>query len=214
MAPEYPTNSSLMLGNVDKDTPQLPKPPEKVESVVTGKTTTRTRMSKRLRNSIFAQDFRDVREGVVDDIVRPRIKELIYDIFKGFLNSADSTLQMMIWGEERRNPNNRIGDHVSYNQFSNRRPPQSSAPSMTSAFNCDDIIFETRGDAEVVLAYMYDYVNQYHSVSVANMYEFAGMQSPWTANNYGWNDLTGTSIRPCFDGGYIIDLPRARPLQR
>ena len=213
MTPEYPTNSSLMMGAPVKDNPQLPPPPPPAESVVSGKTATKSRVSKRLRNQIFAQDFRDVKEGVVDDIIRPRIKELIYDIFKGFLNSADSTLQMMIWGEERRNPNFRVGDRVSYNQMSNRRPMSSSSPSMTSAFNCDDIIFENRGDAEVVLQYMYDYLSKYRNVTVAQMYEFAGQQSPWTANKYGWTDLTGTTIRSCFDGGYVINLPRAQPVQ-
>lgn len=213
MANEFSTSSSLTLGAENKDLPQL-APPPKVESVVTGKTSTKTRASKKLRNSIFAQDFRDVKEGVVTDIIRPRIKEIIYDIFKGFLNSADSTLQMMIWGEERRNPNNRVGDRVSYNQFSKRTTTTVSSPSMTSAFNCDDIIFESRGDAEVVLQSMYEYLDMYKCVTVANMYEFADQKSPWTANNYGWTNLSGATISRCFDGGYVINLPRATPLQR
>ena len=212
MTPEYPTNSSLMLGAQQANAPQLPSPPQKAESVVSGKTATKARATKGIRKFILEQDFRDVKKGVVDDIVRPRIKEIIYDIFKGFLNSADSTLQMMIFGEERRNPN-RPGDRASfnYNQVS-RRPPISTSPSMTSAFNCDDITYETRGDAEVVLQYMYEYIDMYRCVTVANMYEFSNLQAPWTANNYGWKDLTGASIRSCFDGSYVINLPRPIPL--
>ena len=211
MTPEY---SSLSMGATTEERPQLPSAPEKAESVITGKATIKKRTGKSLRNFILAQDFRDIKAGVVEEIVRPRIKDIIYDIFKGVLNTADSGLQLMIYGEERRAPN-RVGDKVSYNQFSSRRStPVSSAPSMSSVIDCNDITFESRGDAEAVLESMYDYLRTYGCVTVAQMYDFSNQSIPYTANNYGWTDLTGTTINRCFDGGYIINLPRAKPMPR
>ena len=207
--PDYPSNSSLAMGTPNKKGP--PEPPASVESVVDSKAKVKTRSGKGLRGFLLAQDFRDIKDGVIDDIIRPKIKDIVYNIAESIGNTIDSSIQMMIFGDVKRSPSNRIGDRVSYNQYSNRKA--APAPTMSAAYSCDDLSYETRGDAEAVLTSMREHLNQYPFVTVAQMYEFSGLtMQNYTANNYGWTDLSGVSVKRSFDGDYIIDLPRARPI--
>lgn len=204
---EYPTNSSLNLGSPNNGAPQTP--PVKVESVVSGKV---KKKNKKLRNFILAQDFRDIREGVIDDIVRPGMKDIIYNIFQKTQNWIDAGFQMMLWGDYKKNPNQK-GDKVSYNQYSNGARRPSSSPSMTSTLSDIGLIYESRGDAEGVLKSMIEHLDEFPFVTVAQMYEFSDQgYNNYMYNNYGWTDLTGVRVKGSFDGGYIIDLPRAKPL--
>ena len=206
---EYPTNSSLNLGSPTNGAPQTP--PVKVESVITGKV---KKKNKKFRNFILAQDFRDIREGVIDDIVQPGMKDIIYEIFKKAQNWIDLGFQMMLWGDVRKNPNAQKGDRVSYNQFSNSNSRRTSSASMTSALSDVGLIYESRGDAQTVLESMLDHLDHFPFVTVAQMYEFSKQgYNNYMYNSYGWTDLTDVKVKGSFDGGFIIDLPRAKPLQ-
>ena len=209
---EYPTNSSLSLGASNKEATQLS--PVKVESVIDGKSKVKTKPNKGIKSFLLAQDFKDIKEGVVNDIIRPKIKDIAYTIVQGCVNTIDSSIQMMIFGDVKRNPNARPGDRVSYTQYSTPRRMQPATPSMNSVYECDSLGYESRGDAEAVLASMVNHLMYYPFVTVAQMYEFSGLTlQNWTANNYGWSDLTGVSVKRSFDGDYVIDLPKARPIQ-
>ena len=210
MVPDYPSNSSLALGTSSKDASQ--PAPVKVESVVDTKAKVKTRSNKGIKGFLLEQDFRDIKEGVINDIIRPKVRDMIYNFFENCVNTIESSIQMMIFGDVRRSPSNRPGDRVSYNQYSSVKRTQ-SIPSMNTAFNCDDLSYETRGDAEAVLASMIKHLSRYPFVTVAQMYEFSDVTSQnWTANDYGWTDLTGVTVKRSFDGDYIIDLPRAKPI--
>jgi len=206
---EYPSNANLAA----KETPKQPEK-IKVESVISGKAKTKPAKRNNVKNFIFAQDLKDVKDGIIQDVIRPKIQEWLYRVANDIAGTIDSTFQMMLWGNVRKTPGRTVGDKVSYNQCSSR--PQSSAPSMTVAYNsADDITYESRGDADVVLASMKEHLQTYPYVTVAQMYEFSDLSAPnWTTNNFGWSDLTGVEVKRSFDGDYYIDLPRAKPLPK
>ena len=205
---EYPTNSSLNLGSPNDGKPQTP--PVKVESVISGKV--KKKPNRKLRNFILAQDFRDIREGVIDDIVRPGAKDIIYNIFQKTQSWIDAGFQMMLWGDVKKSPSSQRGDRVSYNQYSNTAR-RTSSPSMTSSLSDIGLIYESRGDAERVLVSMQEHLEQYPVVTVAQMYEFSDIDyNNYMYNNYGWTDLTDVKVRGSFDGGFVIDLPKAKPI--
>lgn len=210
MVPDYPTNSSLALGTSSKDASQ--PVPVKVESVVDKKAKIKSKQS--VKRFLLEQDLKDIKEGVVNDIIRPKVREMLYGFVENCINTVESSIQMMIFGDVRRNPNAKPGDRVSYNQYSSaRRISQTTTPSMNTAFNCDDLSYETKGDAEVVLESMIAHLAEYPFVTVAQLYEFSGLSSQnYTNNNYGWTDLDGVTVKRSFDGDYIIDLPRAKPV--
>ena len=103
---------------------------------------------------------------------------------------------------------------VSYSRYYDDRRDRDRSrdyrtSSIRSGFDFDEIIFETRGDAEAVLDAMYDILNQYKVVSVAELYDLASITTHnYTCNNYGWVDLRGSSVVRVRDG-YILKLPRA-----
>ena len=85
---------------------------------------------------------------------------------------------------------------------------------MAGRFDYDDISFDSRGDAELVLDQMRDLVDGdrgFGLVTVADMYDLAGLQAPFTARKYGWFNLRTAEVIRGRDGFYIR-LPKAMPI--
>jgi len=203
---DYPTNIDMPSAQNNEDV--------KVSSVITSTPKTKPQTPKGVKGFLIQNDFRDIRDGVINDIIAPKVKDLFYDIIEGIVGTIESSFQMMIFGDYRPSTSSRrIGDRVSYNSFSKKQ--NSPTPSVSSAFICDDLSYESKGDAELVLMAMKEHLRVYPYVTVAQMYEFSNMSQPnWTSNNYGWNDLSGAMVKRNFDGEYIIDLPKAKPINR
>lgn len=78
---------------------------------------------------------------------------------------------------------------------------------------CDDIIFETRKDAERVLDTMANTVKQYGVVSLADVYDIVGKTTTtYVANKYGWKSVDDAKVVRCRDG-YYIKLPKAEEIK-
>lgn len=111
----------------------------------------------------------------------------------------------------RRGNSNVPGARIAYSQPYQPNQPQGNARQRTAAsYSYDDLIFDMRGDAEVTLSRMYELLGTYRAVSIADMFDLAGVTSPngYTDNKYGWTDLSEARVVRV-NGGYIIDLPRA-----
>jgi hypothetical protein len=79
-------------------------------------------------------------------------------------------------------------------------------------YEYDELLFDSRGEAESLLKDLDSYIRQYGMVSLAQYYEFAEMTSDHTSNKYGWTDLRGAKVVP-YRGKYrIANLPKAEPL--
>ena len=76
-------------------------------------------------------------------------------------------------------------------------------------FDYDDIIFDTRAEADKVLGCMDDIIDTYGVVRVTDMFDLVGESSPHTAMNYGWNNIRNAKIVSVRGGGYKIEMPRA-----
>ena len=78
-------------------------------------------------------------------------------------------------------------------------------------FNIIEPIFETRRDAEEILNYIGDLIDEYGFVTVADLYDLAGVSGNYTNNKYGWTDISNAEIVRLKDG-YMIKLPKIRKL--
>ena len=202
---DYPSNANMSSGQATGD--QV-----KVNSAISSTPKVKPSTAKGVKGFVLQQDFNDIKEGVVNDIIRPKIKELIYDTIEGILNTVSSSFQMMIFGDVRYKSGPKIGDRVSYNNYSKNK---TQTPSISSSFVSDSINYESRGEAEMVLEAMKRHLEEYPVVTVAQMYEFSNLKTPnWTTTTFGWTDLSGATVRRDYDGDYIIDLPRAKPIGR
>lgn len=76
----------------------------------------------------------------------------------------------------------------------------------------NDIILETREEAEVVLKRMNEIIEAYGVVSVADLCDLVGVSCNYMDNKYGWTNIRNAEpigVR----GGYMLKLPKALPIK-
>lgn len=178
----------------------------KLEKVVSGKAVTRKKNGfVRAAESILPGDAKSIGSYILMDVLVPSIKRAISDIVCNGIN--------MLLGEPAKGKSSSGAAKVSYRQY--YRDPEErrdyARPRTQATYNYDDIVFETRGDAEAVLDRMNELLERFEIVSVADLFDMAGISCNYTDNKYGWTDLRTAEVRHVRDG-YIIDLPRATSL--
>ena len=138
----------------------------------------------------------------------PAVKKAISDI-------VTTGIDMILYGEAGRNKKNGTASKVSYRNYYDQGGDRVRAGSVGNRRNTpdyDDILFDTRGDAEAVLDAMNDIISQYGTVSVSDFYDLARVPNDnFTMNRYGWTNIGGATAVRVRDG-YILKLPRAIPL--
>lgn len=184
--------------------------PRKVEKVVTGpvKVKKKTGIGK-FFSSFFADDMAKVKDYVVNDVLIPNMKKSFTDIVK---NSID----MVVYGSDargRNNVNNPV-TKISYRNYSSYANPNPGfrRPETRTTYSYDELIFATKGEAEMVLNEMDEIIAKYGLVKVADYYDLAGTAGTYTDNNYGWMDIRSARVVRLPNGEYTIQLPRAVPI--
>lgn len=188
----------------------------KKEKITTGKVTTRKRsLSKRFVDIFLTEDVGDVKSYIIYDVLIPAIKENVADII-------NSTIGMLFFGEASRRTRvsgrgGQTGSKINYGGYfnGNQRTERLPVSNRTRvAHNFEDVIFETRGDAQLVLDEMLEILSgEAGQVTVADFYDSAGMTTNFTDNKYGWTDLRTARVKGGPGRGYWIDLPRCIALE-
>lgn len=185
----------------DKETKQVTK-------VVSGSAKTKKKGAAGKMADIFiSEDVSNVKNYVFMDVLVPAIKKAISDIVR-------DGIDMILYGESGRSKRNSSSSKISYAQYYDRdrdRSNRAHANSGNIRFDFEDIIFETRRDAEDVREQMEELIDRYGTVSVSDMYDMAGLTAPYTANKYGWMNIrTAEPVR--VRDGYILKLPKPMPI--
>ncbi len=180
---------------------------KKIEKVV--KSTVRTKKKSclsKIADQFVSEDASSVKSYILTDVFIPAIKKLVYDtITDGF--------SMVLYGSTSAGKKKTIGSNISYRQFYDRRDDDRRTLSSGSRFEYDDLIFDSRGEAEAVLSQMDVIIDSYGVVSVADLYDLADLSAPYTSNKYGWTNVNTAEVARLRDGGYVIKLPRAMPIK-
>lgn len=179
----------------------------KVQKVVTGKTKTKANEARKFASIFISEDARNVKSYVFMDVLVPAIKKAISDIVT---NGMDMILYGGTGGSGRKS---RSSGNISYrNYYDNSRNDNCNDSSRyRNRFDYDDIVFESRGEAELVREQMLDMIDRYGFVTVADMYDMADLTSPYTSNKYGWKNIRSAEAVRVRDG-YILKLPKAMPI--
>ena len=184
---------------------------KKVEKVVRGavKTKRRGEMSK-IRDVFISEDATNVKSYILLDVLVPAIKDAIEDIIT-------NGIRIILRGEAGacKRGGNRAST-VSYSSYYDSKKNdrfESSGNRVRSAYSLDDIILETRGEAEEVLSRMDEIIDNYDGiVSVADLYDLVGITGSYTDHKYGWTNLRNAKVVRVREG-YILDLPKALPIK-
>ena len=183
---------------------------KKVEKVVLGGVKTRKKSEfQKLTNIFISEDVNNVKSYILLDVLVPAVKKAISDI-------VTNGIDMILYGESGHSKKRSSSSKISYTRFyeePNSRKDINRRASR-SDFDYDDIIFDDRGDAELVPQTMEDMLDRYGVVSVGDLYDLAEISTQnYLVYKYGWNDLRGASVvRDTRGKGFFLKLPKAVPL--
>lgn len=184
---------------------------EAVGKVTTGSVVKRKKsVGRKILDTFLSEKIDDVGDYIRYNVLGPGVKSLVYEVFMG-------TLSMMFWGDAsvgRRSTRDSNGRKAYDRIFDDRRAERERARSGRAAYDIDDIFFESRDDAERVLDRLYDLLDRYGKVRVADLYSAAGIspEGNYTVNYYGWYSLRGAGSYPTSEG-WVLDLPKCESLR-
>ena len=183
---------------------ETPDDRQRVEKVVSGKVRTKKKSELRKLTDVFVpEDVDDIKSYIFMDVIIPAIKKIVLDI-----------VETSLYGSTGRTRKNSGSSKISYQRYYDRQNDSRERSSVRarSGYSYDDVIFDSRGEAEDVLTRMDELIDTYGLVRVADLYDMAGITGNYTDNNYGWTNIRSANIVRTRDGGYMIKLPKALPL--
>lgn len=184
---------------------------KKIEKVVSGNVKTHKKGSVRKLTDIFmAEDVQNVKDHIIHDIAIPMIKDAIYGV-------VQDSFSMMLFGETTRKRGGSIGTRVSYRDYYDDRKRGGSRDEgyrRNRGFDVDDIVLETRADAEAVMDALFATAEEYGIATVGDLYDMVEKTAPYTANRYGWTKASlERSKAPSRErDGYVLNLPKPRAI--
>ena len=209
---------------------------EKKEKAISGVATKRKKnLIERLVVGVIGPDgLPSVGSYVNNEIIKPAIKNTIMDSATSAINmvtdSIITSIQMSIFGQSNHNPyghqqhNRNNYGRPTPNQWGRPNQPYGGQPrrNYSSAYNqtpaqepnrarvrgnfVDEYIIEDRREAMSVISALSEQIMEYGKASVADYYDLIGVESAFTDNSYGWEDLSAAVITPV-RGGYSIKFP-------
>lgn len=181
---------------------------KRTEKVISGSVIEHKRsFASKFTDAFFDGDFKTAANFALIDVLFPAIKRGIADTFQNLV-------EMMLFGVARPKSSKGGGERVSYASYyksdagSNRRNDNAYR---NTRHDYRDIVLSTRGEAEEVIDVLTGIVEEYRQATVSDLYDAVGITGDFTDAKYGWTNLSNAKIRMTRDG-YLLDLPRAIPL--
>ena len=183
-----------------------------LEKAITGDVVKKKKsLTSKVAETFFTgEDAKQVGSYVLFDVVLPALKALIVDAGK-------EALERRFYGDSSARRGSSKPGAISYSRFyyngANREAEKRRELSQRARTNheFDQIIFETRGEAETVLERLMDQIDMYDVASVSDLYDLVGLTGSFTDDKWGWTDLRGATINRVRQG-YVLDLPKVYPI--
>lgn len=170
---------------------------------------------KEVSETFFGGSAKDAAMYVVTDVLVPALKQTLYDM-------VSTGFQRLLFGDTVANGRPVVASpSYSRTNYNSRYRTTTQRPAMSARTGHDfnRVMFDTRADAESVLSYMYDSINETGIVSLADFYikanEYNNSKMPTTPQdyNFGWTDVRRSRILTTEAGYYIIDLPNPKVIR-
>ncbi len=220
----YPANNGMRR----KEEPEAARP--RVQKVIKGEAKVKKPLGRRILDTIRGDDAQTVGQYILFDVVIPSVKDLIVDAGKealerAFFGGSSSGYRggrrygsgggsSYSYGGNRTSYGNRYnsgGNRATNSRDEDQRPLSRRA---RSQHDFEEIVLETSGDAHNTLEAMRSAVEQFGSVSVADLYDMVEItHDDYMDRSMGWTDLRDASVRRLRSDAYIIDLPPTERLE-
>ncbi len=153
----------------------------------------------------IANKIRDIGNSLFESIVVPAMKDNVINFF-------NEGIEMLIKGERtttrprrgRHTSYHRMGAHERRNASRRRSSPRRRPQEHEEIF--EDVYFDERADAELVLGRMMERIVDYELATIGDLYTMVGITSYITHERWGWRDLRHCRVIYTTEG-YIIDFP-------
>lgn len=208
--PEFPPNSEASKRQVSEG--------KDLTQVTSGKVIQKKKsLRKQFKETFVAGDARSAAQYMVLDVLLPAARDMVVD-------AVDSGFRRLVFGDTYRRrgtttPQSGPTGYVQYNRYSGimggRAPQTGPQRAMSrearSRHDFDEIVLESRIEAEEVIDRLFEVISRYESATVADLYELVGLPAAHTDYKWGWTDIRGSGVSRIRDG-YILDLPDPDPI--
>ena len=161
-------------------------------------------VGEKIADSFLSEDTRSVGNYILWDVFIPSIKNTFADIIIG-------GIEMALFGNARGRRRSGGGEsRVSYQSYYRDNDHSSSNSRVdrhyrSSRSGYNDIVLETRDEAENVRISMEELIGKYGEATVADLYSLVGITSTSQDNKWGWRDSRDFIITRS-RGGYLLDF--------
>lgn len=184
-------------------------------------------VSAKVREETAAsQVARDVRNMLIWDIVVPEVRKALFGMLDLFCDAIKRSAREAFGLEAQRTPDDRVirrngRSYVSYDMIhgDSRRSRRDRTDRHAAtrrrgrrAYSFDDIVFDTREDAESVIERLVDLTVEFGEATVSDLLDLVGETGTWADDDNGWEEL-GKARVVRIDRGWILDLPRPYSLR-
>jgi hypothetical protein len=205
--PEYPPNSF--------SSKKAPEPKEKNVTRVTSSEPIRRKKSlgRKFKDIFFGGDAKSAGRYVVYSVLIPAAKDMIVE-------AGSEGIQKLVRGDSyrrRSSPYASPRGYFSYDKVPTRHdtreePPRLLSSRARSRHDFDEIVLQSRAEAEEVIERMFDIVGRYDTATVADLYDLVGVRSSHVDHKWGWSDMRGAGVVRVRDG-YLLELPDVQPME-
>lgn len=181
---------------------------KKVEKVVKGKVKTKKKGElQKVAGAFISEDATNVKSYLLFDVLIPAAKDALADIIN------KGTDMILYGGESSHKKKSTSASKISYARYYDRKDDRPSyyGNRTRSGYGFEDVILESRGEAEEVLTRMDELIETYGSATVADLYDLVGITCNYTDNKYGWTNLRNAEPIRVRDG-YMLKMPKALPI--
>lgn len=174
---------------------------DKVEKIVSG--VVKSKKKNGLLSMFISEGVPDMKSHIIFEVLIPAAKKVVSD-----------GINIMLFGEVGESRKSSMSSKVSYREYYGREEKEVDryrGRYTSGRYSYDDIILESRAEANDVLSKLDELIEVYGMASVADLYDLVGISGQYTDNKYGWKDIRSAS-HVTVRGGYLLKLPMVRPL--
>lgn len=182
---------------------------QRMEKVVQGAVKIKKKSeASKLRDVFIAEDASTIKSYLIADVLIPALKNTLEDV-------VTNGIRMLLRGETAARKSGNGAAKINYNRMYDHRDDDRRLATNyrnRSVYDYDNIVLETRGEAEAVIDRLCEAIDSYGQASVGDLNDLVGRTGNYTDNDYGWKNLrTARAVRT--RDGYVLDLPNVVPLK-
>lgn len=180
---------------------------KKMEAVVDAEKVIQKKSSTRkIKESFFQEDLKDLKDIIIFDWILPGIKNAILDaLSRMFFNEPLSPRDR----RDSRYDRSRNTGRVDYRRYSSRDDDRRDSE---KEIDYREIVLLDRPSAERVVRTLQDEIHDRGSATISQLFELVHLPSNYTDCYWGWTRENDISIRRVSEG-YLIDVVEARNLR-